>query len=168
MFCLIYSTIQDGDYQPNVLELSQSQSSLSKLLEDKAIQQCIDEVGRKNFVNTLETTEDMLKINYPVYPSLALKRINENKMEVYKIVKKQVVDKGYIYNSYKDEVLSSLVGTYLVVKVENWKYEDLPQRPTFEEKKTTKPFEKKSENMIQNYDKVLLQLIENIQKRKVL
>jgi hypothetical protein len=163
MFCLIYLT---GEHQPNVLELSQSQSSLCKVMEEKAIQKCIDEVGRKNFVNTLDDEKDLISLFFPVYPNFGLKRVNENTIQVYHIVKKQVVDKGYLYNSYKDVVESVLVGTYFVLGVENWRYEDFPQRPVEETQKTTRP-EKRSDNMLKNYDKVLLQLIESIQKRKV-
>jgi hypothetical protein len=162
MFCLIYLSGQ----QPNVLELSQSQSCLCKVMEEKSIQQCIDEVGRKNFVNTLDEEKELSLIPFSVYPSLGLKRFNENQIQVYRMEKKQVVDKGYLYNSYKDVVESHLVGTYFVCGVENWKYEDLPQRPKEETQKVVKP-ERKSESMLKNYDKVLLQLIENIQKRKV-
>lgn len=164
MFCLIYLS---GQYQPNVLELSQSQSSLCKVMEEKAIQQCIDEVGRKNFVNTLDEEKELSLITFSVYPSLALKRINENQIQVHKMEKKQVVDKGYLYNSYKDVVETSLIGTYFVLGVENWKYEDFPQRPVDESVKVVRPVEKKSDSMLKNYDKVLLQLIESIQKRKV-
>jgi hypothetical protein len=164
MFCLIYITPSNS---PNVLELSQSQSSLSKIMEEKAIQQCIDEVGRKNFVNTLDDEKELNEIVYPVYPSLTLKRINENQIQVYKVEKKQIVDKGYLYNSYKDVVEVILVSNYFVCGVENWKYEDLPQRPRDENQKTIRPVEKKSDTMLKSYDKVLLELIENIQKRKI-
>ncbi len=163
MFCLIYLT---GENQPNVLELSQSQSCLCKVMEEKAIQKCIDEVGRKNFVNTLDDEKDLVSLIFPIYPNLALKRVNENTIKVFKIVKKQVVDKGYLYNSYKDVVESEWIGTYFVLGVENWKYEDFPQRPLEETQKLSRP-EKRSDNMLKNYDKVLLQLIESIQKRKV-
>jgi len=189
MFCLIYfSDI------PHVLEISQNKSTLTDRLVEKSIQQCIDEAGRKNFVNTLEKSENLIDIVYPVYPNFALKKHSDEKIEVYKIEKKQIIEKGYIYNSTKDIVESSLVGTYYIVPVENWKFDDLPQRPLEEPRLLIKPFHSPNYQIAThlrsrvktssecstsgnsnlpvagpsvNYDKVLLELIESIQKRKI-
>jgi hypothetical protein len=176
MFCLIYFSDK-----PNVLEISQSKQTIMERLVDKSIQQCIDEIGQKNFVNTLDNPEPLTEIAYPVFPNFGLKKVSEDKVEVYKIEKKQIVERGYIYNSSKDVVESSLVGTYYVVPVDNWKYEDLAQRPQEEPRFLIRPVETKiynnpsvqsqnktkSSNQTKNYDKVLLELIEAIQKRKI-
>jgi hypothetical protein len=175
MFCFIYFP-NNGDkklnpevpIQPNVLEISQSRNALLKSMEDKAIQQCIDEVGRKNFINTMDQKEELDTISYPIYPTLAATKVCENMIQVYRIEKKQVVLKGYLYNSIQDTVESSLYGTYYVLPIGSWKYEDLPRRPEEEKQKIMKPVETNtSVDMIKNYDKVLLQLIESIQKRKL-
>jgi hypothetical protein len=166
MFSLVY--ISNLYVQPNVLEISQTKQTLIQRLHDKSMQQCIDEVGQKNFVNTLDKTDSLTDIIYPLYPNFALKKISDDKVEVHKIEKKQIVERGYIYNSTKDIAESSLVGTYYVVPIETWKYDDLPQRPVEEKQIVIHPLEtKKSQTMIQNYDKVLLELIESIQKRKL-
>lgn len=177
MFCLIYfpnsgdkkpnpESPNDSHIQPCVLEISKSRESLLKTMEDKSIQQCIDEVGRKNFVNTLDTKD--LSIEYPIYPTLTLSRLAENMIQVYRMEKKQVVVKGYLYNSTNEVVESSLHGTYYVVSVDHWKYDDLPRRPEEEKHKILKPFESKgSQTMVQNYDKVLLELIQSIQSRRI-
>ena len=186
MFCLIYFSDK-----PNVLEISQTKTTLIQRLVDKSIQQCIDEVGQKNFVNTLEVSGNILDVSYPMFPNFALKKCSEDKIEVHRVEKKQVVEKGYIYNTTKDVVESFLVGTYYVVPVENWKYDDLPQRPEEEKRYMIRPFEARyftgtrrptmlNMSSIQSmpihsrvktemrpYDKVLLELIESIQKRKV-
>lgn len=166
MFCLIYFPESGVEIQPNVLEISQNQSTLVGKMEELGIQRCIDEVGRKNFVNTLEQ-KDLLSIQYPIYPTLALKKLSNTVMAISRLEKKQVVDKGYLYNSTKEVVEMSSVGTYYVVPVEHWKYEDLPQRPEEEKQKVVKPVQIRSETMLKNYDRVLLQLIESIQKRKI-
>ena len=165
MFCLIYFPFIGDVKQPNVLEISQSKPNLQQKMEEKAIQQCIDEVGRKNFVNTLDQKDNLKSVSYPIYPTLAPLKTSETTIEVYKIEKKQIIVKGYLYNSTQEVVESSLMGTYYVVQVENWKYEELPQRPQEEKQIIIRPLENKP--MIRNYDNVLLQLIESIQKRKL-
>lgn len=168
MFCLIYFTNIGESRTPNVLEISQSQDSLLQHMEEKAIQQCIDEVGRKNFVNTLDENSPLETLTYPIYPTLVLKRENKT-ISVHRVEKKQLVVKGYLYNSTKDFIELSHIGSYYVVPVENWRYDDLPSRPEDENKKVLKPSEtKKSQEMYNNYDKVLLQLIQTIQSRKKL
>jgi hypothetical protein len=162
MFCLIYFS-----NQPNVLEISQNKEGLLKKMEEKAIQQAMDEVGRNHFVNTLDSKDPLAQIEFKAYPSLGLVRV-EQQIEVYKVEKKQVVVKGYLYNSTEEVKETSKIGTYYVVPVEQWKYDDLPKRPEEEKEKTTKPFATQtSPSMIQNYDKVLLELITCIQKRKI-
>lgn len=166
MFCLIFLPNKGEKLTPNVIEISQNKSSLLQRMEEKAVQKCIDEVGRKNFVNTLEAKTDLSTLVYPIYPTFALKRI-EDSISVHRVEKKQVIVKGYLYNSTDEIVEVSDAGVYYIVPVENWKYEDLPQRPDEEKQRVVKPVEKKSEDMLRNYDKVLLQLIESIQKRKI-
>lgn len=166
MFCLIFLPNIGENRIPNVLEVSQSKSALLQRMEDKAIQRCIDEVGRKNYVNTLDEKNDLSTVTYPVYPNFALQR-KEDTISLHRVEKKQMVVKGYLYNSTQEVVEVSSVGVYYVVPVEHWKYEELPERPEEEKQKIVKPVEKKSEIMLKNYDKVLLQLIENIQKRKI-
>jgi hypothetical protein len=174
MFCLIYfpnigedpkSDIRDISV-PNALEISQSQTILVQHMEDKAIQKCIDEVGRKNFVNTLDEKQELDTLTYPIYPTLVLKRGTDS-ISVHRVEKKQVVLKGYLYNSTKDNIEISHIGTYYVVPVESWRYDDLPSRPEEEKKKIVKPLEtKRSGDVYNNYDRVLLQLIQTIQSRK--
>jgi hypothetical protein len=166
MFCLIFLPYIGENRIPNVLEISQSKSALLQRMEDKAIQRCIDEVGRKNYVNTLDEKGDLTTLIYPVYPNFALQR-KEDSVTVHRVEKKQVVVKGYLYNSTQDVVEVSNLGAYYVLPVEHWKYEELPKRPEEDRQKIVKPIEKKSEDMLRNYDKVLLQLIESIQKRKI-
>lgn len=166
MFCLIFLPNKGEKLTPNVIEISQNKSSLLQRMEEKAVQKCIDEVGRKNFVNTLDEKKDLSSLVYPIYPTFALKR-GEDSISVHRVEKKQVVVKGYLYNSTDELVEVSDAGVYYIVPVENWKYEDLPKRPDEEKQRVVKPVEKKSEDMLRNYDKVLLQLIESIQKRKV-
>jgi hypothetical protein len=166
MFCLIFLPYIGETRIPDILEISQSKSTLLQRMEDKAIQRCIDEVGRKNYVNTLDEKNDLSAISYPVYPNVALQR-KEDTVSVHKVEKKQVIAKGYLYNSTHEFVDVSCLGIYYVLPIEHWKYEDFPQRPDEDKQKITKPFEKKSEHMMRNYDKVLLQLIERIQKRKI-
>jgi hypothetical protein len=163
MFCLIYFS-----NQPNVLEISQSKEYLQTRMEEKAIQQSLDEVGRNNFVNTLDMKDALDKIQFKIYPSLGLIRSTPEQIQVHKIVKKQVVVKGYLYNTTEDTVETKLIGTYYVLPVENWKYEELPSRPTEEVLKSKKPIPSSNcPQMIKNYDKVLLELITSIQKRKI-
>ena len=166
MFCLIFLPNNGENRIPNVLEISQSKSALLQRMEDKAIQRSIDEVGRKNFVNTLDEENDLSTIIYPLYPNFALRR-KEDSISVHRVEKKQVVVKGYLYNSTHEFVEVSDVGVYYVLPIEHWRYEELPERPEEEKQKIVKPVEKKSEDMLKNYDKVLLQLIESIQKRKI-
>jgi len=157
MFCLIYFTDK-----PQVLEVSPNKSNILSNLQDKSIQQCIDQVGRKNYVNTLDV-QDITKIEYPIYPNMALKKVSETEIQVFQITKSVIVEKGYLYNSTKEILESKWIGTYFVSEVESYRYEDFPQRPVDEVKKAIRPA---SETMIKNYDKVLLQLIESIHKRK--
>lgn len=166
MFCLIFLPNNGENRIPNILEISQSKSALLQRMEEKSIQRCIDEVGRKNFVNTLEEKNDLSTVNYPLYPTFALQR-KEDAVSVHRVEKKQVVVKGYLYNSTNEVVEVSDVGVYYVLPIEHWRYEELPERPDEEKQKIVKPVEKKSEDMMKNYDKVLLQLIESIQKRKI-
>lgn len=166
MFCLIFLPNDGKKIIPIVMEISQSKTSLLQRMEEKAIQKCIDEVGRKNFVNTLNEKNDLSTIVYPVYPTFALKRDDET-VSIHRVEKKQVVVKGYLYNSTDEVVEVSDIGVYYVVPIDHWRYEELPERPDGEKQKIVKPVEKKSEYMFQNYDKVLLELIESIQKRKI-
>jgi hypothetical protein len=166
MFCLIFLPNNGENRIPNVLEISQSKSALLQRMEEKTIQRCIDEVGRKNFVNTLDEKNDLTTIIYPLYPNFALRR-KEDSISVHRVEKKQVVVKGYLYNSTNEVIEVSDIGVYYVLPIEHWRYEELPERPEEEKQKIVKPVEKKSEDMLKNYDKVLLQLIESIQKRKI-
>lgn len=158
MFCLIYFTDK-----PQVLEISSSKSNILSTLQEKSIQQCIDNVGRKNFVNTLESP-DITKVEYPILPNMALNKISETEIQVFQITKSTIIEKGYLYNSTKEVLETTLIGTYYVADVEKYKYDDFPQRPTDESKKTIRPV---SDSLNKNYDRVLLQLIESIQKRKI-
>ena len=163
MFCLIYFS-----NQPNVLEISQNKEGLLKKMEEKAIQQALDEVGRNHFVNTLDTKESLNQVQFQVYPSLGLIRTTPEQIQVHKVEKKQVVVKGYLYNSVEDIKETSPVGTYYVVPVDQWRYEDLPKRPEEEKEKTTKPVATQTcASTLQSYDKVLIELIGAIQKRRL-
>lgn len=165
MFCLIFLPNIGEIRTPNVLEISQSKSSLLQRMEENAIQRCIDEVGRKNFVNTLDEKNDLSTVVYPIYPTFASRR-HEDSISIHRVEKKQVLSKGYLYNSTHEFVEVSDVGVYYVVPIQHWRYDELPSRPDEEKQKIVKPMEKKSEDMLKNYDKVLLQLIESIQKRR--
>jgi hypothetical protein len=166
MFCLIYLP-NNGESKlptPHVLEISQSKDTLLKHMENESIQRCIDEVGRKNFINTLDEKKDIATLPYPIYPTVVLKR-GTDAITVHRVEKKQVILKGYLYNSVDETVRVLDVGTFFVVPITNWKYEDFPRRPEDEKKKVTRP--EPCVDMVRGYDKVLLQLIESIQKRKI-
>jgi hypothetical protein len=87
-------------------------------MQELAFQQCVDEVGRKNYVNTLDEA-DLCKIEYPVYPNCSLKK-GENTIQVYRIEKKTTLEKGYIYNSVKEYQEIQLIGCYHVCEVQRW------------------------------------------------
>lgn len=166
MFCLIY--ISNSSFKPQVLEISKNKSYLLNKIKEKAFQQCIDHIGRKNYIDTLNEP-DLEKVSYPIYPTMTLKQISETDIQVVSIDKQQILEKGYIYNSTKEILKVNPQGTFFVLDVEQWKYDELPERPKEEQVMICK-----SENSIQtdytvnrNYDKVILQLVEAIQKRKI-
>ncbi len=181
MFCLIYiahngsqpGSVPNGPSQtdipecPQVLEISKTQSCLLSKMQEKSIQQCMDEVGRKNYIDTLEQS-DLTQVQFPNYPNMSLKRISETQIGVYRIEKRSVVEKGYLYNSVKDTIEVDRVGNYYVVPIEQWKYEQLPERPKEEATKIKGCQNYTSDkNVVINYDRVLIQLIDAIQKRKI-
>lgn len=169
MFCLIYiSNPIQGGFIPQVLEISKNKSYLLNKMQEKAFHQCIDHVGRKNYVDTLSES-DLTKVVYPLYPNMTLKKVSDSEIQVCNVEKLIFVEKGYIYNSTKELLEINLVGTYYVLDVEQWKYEDLPERPQNERPIGTSVENsvQMEESVVRNYDRVILQLVEAIQKRKV-
>lgn len=168
MFGLIYISYDGRRITPQILEVSKNRTNLLSKLMERANQICIDEVGRKNHVDTLEH-KDITIVEFPIYPNTCLKRISENQIEIHRVEKKSVVEKGYLYNSTKDIIETKCIGSMYVLDVEQWNHEDLPSRPVqikscIEKSIQTDGPEK---SMVKNYDRVILQLIESIQKRKI-
>jgi hypothetical protein len=166
MFCLIY--ICNSILKPQVLEISKNKPYLLTKIKEKAFQQCIDNIGRNNYIDTLNE-QNLENVSYPVYPTMTLKKLSDTEIQVVAIEKTQILEKGYIYNSTKEVLEVKPQGTYYVLDIENWKYDELPERPKEEQIMICK-----SEKSIQtdqvvtrNYDKVILQLVEAIQKRKI-
>ena len=166
MFCLLYISTQGTT--PQVLEIAKNKSALLERMKEKAFLQCIDHVGRKNYVDTLNES-DLTKVFYPSYPNMALRKKSETEIDVLQVEKAVIVEKGYLYNSTREQLEIKPVGTYYVVEAELWKYEELPVRPV-EERRMVDTHEKSVQtdgSVTRNYDKVILQLVEAIQKRKI-
>jgi hypothetical protein len=149
------------------LEISKNKPYLLTKIKEMASQQCIDNIGRNNYIDTLNE-KNVENVSYPVIPTITLSKLSDTEIQVVAIDKTQILDKGYIYNSTKEVVEVKPQGTYYVLDIDNWKYEDLTESPKEEEIMICK-----SEKSIQtdqvvkrNYDKVILQLVDAIQKRK--
>ena len=154
MFCLLYFS----DH-PTIFEISPNRSSLLSKMEDKAIQTCVDEVGVKNFVHTLD--RDLSKVQFPVYPNFGLKRVSQTEIQVYKFEKGQQIEKGYIFYSVKESIESKLIGTFWVLKVES--------EEILETLNKNKPLETKKQNpaLYHKYDQVILELVNTINHKKI-
>lgn len=157
MFCLLYIPCNQ---HPKIIKIADDKSCLISLLQEKASSQCFDQVGKNNYVDT-QSEPDLTKVSYPTYPTMTLKKISETETQVFTIDKKVFIEKGYIFNATKELFDVKQIGTYYIIQAE----ED-----TEEVSKQLQQTSSKSvccENVVNNYDKVLIQLVEALKKRKI-
>jgi hypothetical protein len=153
MFCLLYIP---NSQTPKVIKITDDKTSLTYLMQERATSQCFDQIGKNNYVDTqLET--DLTTVSYPVYPTITLKKISETEIQVFTIEKKVTVEKGYIYNTTKELLDSKQTGTYYIVQTE--------ETNNFSKQPDTKSI--CCDSVVNNYDKVIVQLVEALKLRKI-
>lgn len=119
----MFAVVSNIEKIPSVCEICSNEIFLRKRMEQIAINYAIDNVGKKNWINTLDVNISNDISNFSVYPYIILERINENEIKVFKVTKEAIVNKGYFYNSYEYKYDKKEIGSFYFVISDNWKNE---------------------------------------------
>jgi hypothetical protein len=111
----MFAIISILDKIPSVIDVSTDKSLITDLLETRAIDYVIDNVGKNNWINTL-TTKD---VNFPIYPNYILTKTSPTEISISKIYKQNIVSSGWIYNSTAEIEQKEYIGSFYILDVKH-------------------------------------------------
>jgi hypothetical protein len=115
----MYAIISNLTRIPSVHSIGFDKNKLIKLMEEIAINFVIDNVGKNNWIDTLNSPQNFESFNFPVFPNYFLNRPSETEIGVSKVFKDKIIQHGWIYNSKKEIQKISHIGSFFLVPIEN-------------------------------------------------
>jgi hypothetical protein len=148
----MYILLSTIDNKPEVLFSSENLEILKERMGNEAITYVTDNVGKNNWINTLEKEVE----EFQVYPNYKLKRESEMEINVYKVCKENQIIQGWIFNKTKSIINEKYIGNFKILPVKNDE-----KKPTLAVDNYTKSQSKKEILFQKNFNKVLLDLMSN-------
>jgi hypothetical protein len=157
----MFAIVSQLESQPRVLKVGYHVQQLKEYTENYLINYIHDRVGKLNWVNTLQNTLPVNKIEFPLYPNFLLEQ-HEDKWTLSKVQKVTTVSSGWVRSYTSEEVQIEKQGCVYIVPID---IVDLKVPSTLPEVKETI---QKSISTSVAYDEVLKELKEKLEtKRKV-
>jgi hypothetical protein len=147
----MYILLSIIDNKPEVLYYSENLEFLKDAMEDEAVNYVRDNVGKNNWINTLESEVK----EFPSYPNYILKKKSEKEIAIYKVTKENIIKNGWIYNNVKIEKQEKYIGNLQILSSKN-------EIKSFHESTTNNiKNEKKQISIKKNFNEVLIDLMTN-------
>jgi hypothetical protein len=147
----MYILLSTIDNKPEVLYYSENLEFLKDAMEDEAISYVTDNVGKNNWINTLEENV----VEFKTYPNYLLKRKSDKDISIYHVTKEHIVKNGWIYNETLSIKKETYIGNIQILSVKN----NINSTPTEDIKTDQK--QKKQIIFKKNFNKVLIDLMTN-------
>jgi hypothetical protein len=160
----MFAIISILDKIPSVIDISTDKLLISDLLEKRSIDYVIDNVGKNNWVNTLETND--IK-SFPIYPNYILNKKSSTEITISKIYKQNVISNGWIYNSTAEIEQREYIGSFYILEVKNTHINTALKIYNTQIENYSQSVIKVPSQLKRNFNQVLLEMAPILAKRKI-